>query len=64
MLLIQGGVHMVMRLHHQHITLNGNVALNSLGFSILRLVYIPKVQIEVPVIHELCFASVNYIMNF
>ena len=55
---------MVMRLHHQHIILNGNVALNSLGFSILRLVYIPKVQIKVTVIHELCFASVNYIMNF
>ena len=64
MLLIQGGVHMVMRLHHQHIILNGNVALNSLGFSILRFVYIPKVQIKVTVIHELCFASVNYIMNF
>ena len=55
---------MVMRLHHQHIILNGNIALNSLGFSILRLVYIPKVQMEVPVIHELCFASFNYITNF
>ena len=58
MLLIQDGVHMVMKLHHQHIILNGNVMLNSLGFSILR------VQILLPVIHELCFASFSYITNF
>ena len=49
---------MVMKLHHQHIILNGNVMLNSLGFSILR------VQILLPVIHELCFASFSYITNF
>lgn len=64
MLLIQGGVLMVVSPHHQHTISNGKVTLNSLGFSILRLVYILRVQILSPIIHKMCFASFNYVTNF
>ena len=64
MLLIQGGVHMATRPHHQHTTLKGNVFLNSIWFSILRLVCILRVHI-LPPVHEMCFACcLSYVTNF
>lgn len=63
MLLIQGGVHMVTKPHPQHIMLKGNITLNSLGFSILRLAYTLRAQILPSVIHKMFFASFNYITN-
>lgn len=63
MLLIQGGVHMVTKPHHQHIMLKGNITLNSLGFSILRLACALRVHILPSVIYKMCFASFSYITN-
>lgn len=40
MLLIQGGVHMVTRPHHQHTILNGNVTLNFLLDSLFSDLYV------------------------